>query len=589
MKYCFYTLKKDCSGFTRHCSVFGQDPCSYASSPAFKILCQQFQVHNNRAQHNEQPIMPTTTAAPIPEWCKNGECGGSGGPGSEGTPPSENLIGVNLQDFMDPSYIVECQDVSCLCDFLGTSDDLNRCTLPNGNLLKKAIRKEYRTLSDDERTRFHNAINKLKSSKVYDHFHALHYHYSYGSGAHGGPAFALWHREFIKRLEFALREIDPTIALPYWDVTMDQILPDPKDSIMWTADFMGSVDSNGNVNSGPFASWTTLEVIDKREYSDRQIFEQTVPLKKLGKKRIVRKVGSFGNILFADVNITRILTNNSIYLIFGDGTLIQNCSSLNWLESIDGTLWVEKTLEGIHGMVHLFVGGIGGDMGEFQTAVGDPVFFLLHGFVDFIFEMWRQTQQYTDLFYEYDPRPRCDVKNCGSKYLFCDNSKNQKHCGVKIKVGDNPCYNGWCRNIDDGKPCVRCRRGSCVAGQRSTGQTSPRQRNPPFLNQTRNNNVYTSSPPYRTTPRPYMIPGRVTNVPSINVNNRQKNVSIPNVTLITGAMMQIYVVHTGPNKDVARIILRGCHVTASSVVAIVMRVVMTAKRNALDGLAMDIV
>jgi len=46
---------------------------------------------------------------------------------------------------------------------------------------------------------------------------------------------------------------DSSLALPYWDSTLDSLLPDPCDSVLFTDELMGP--SRGAQFSGPFAGW----------------------------------------------------------------------------------------------------------------------------------------------------------------------------------------------------------------------------------------------------------------------------------------------------------------------------------------------
>jgi tyrosinase len=65
--------------------------------------------------------------------------------------------------------------------------------------MQKAMRKEYRLLTDEDRRRFHNAMWRIKQNGRFDALAKLHQDYSEGSSAHSGPGFLPWHREFLKQ------------------------------------------------------------------------------------------------------------------------------------------------------------------------------------------------------------------------------------------------------------------------------------------------------------------------------------------------------------------------------------------------------
>ncbi|HKG26386.1 MAG TPA: tyrosinase family protein, partial [Thermomicrobiales bacterium] len=139
------------------------------------------------------------------------------------------------------------------------AQDATPVASPGGTI---ALRRNAKDLSPDERAAYISAILALKEKpspwamglSVYDTF-VLWHRDAFNcdiSAAHMAPAFFPWHRQLLLLFEEQLRTIDPSIALPYWDWTVDNT----PDSYVWADDFMGG---NGDptqgyvVTTGPFA------------------------------------------------------------------------------------------------------------------------------------------------------------------------------------------------------------------------------------------------------------------------------------------------------------------------------------------------
>ncbi|XP_053402540.1 tyrosinase-like protein [Mercenaria mercenaria] len=274
------------------------------------------------------------------------------------------------------------------------------------------IRREYRRISDGERFALHSAINQMKTTGRYDMFANLHQGIIVTS-AHGGPNFLGWHRVYLALVEEDLRMINPTISLPYWDSTLDFDMADPVESIIWTETFLGN--GNGFVTTGPFANWAAAG------------------------GQLTRNIGGASS-LFSKEIIRKILTRCRV-------------REITYPTAMD-----EFNLELFHGGPHVWVGG---QMSGLNTAAHDPVFFLHHAYVDYVWELFRIRQatfcgvnpstdypptmgqhaaerpmdgfpQYrnidgyrsywTQFWYQYERSPSCSMWQpfCASPYLRCD-------------------------------------------------------------------------------------------------------------------------------------------------------------------------
>ncbi|XP_033759801.1 uncharacterized protein LOC117341987 [Pecten maximus] len=230
--------------------------------------------------------------------------------------------------------------------------------------------------------------------------------------AHIGPNFLPWHRLYLYTFENALHEVMPGVILPYWDCTLDQGLETPKLSTFFTKTFLGKAKGK----------------LKKAKYGDGSLWN------------IVRNIET-GGPLPSRLDIAKILTRNrtrDIVVPFANAPY---------------------NLEYLHNGIHTYIGG---HLSTLEKATMDPIFFLLHCFIDYIFEKFRQRQKslgidptidlpdpgdqylgglhrptlnmlvfenytnadgysdyWTDEVYEYEDSPSTCEKDCGCEYLVC--------------------------------------------------------------------------------------------------------------------------------------------------------------------------
>ncbi|KAJ8302440.1 hypothetical protein KUTeg_018836, partial [Tegillarca granosa] len=228
--------------------------------------------------------------------------------------------------------------------------------------------------------------------------------------------------------ENALRQIDPSVTVPYWDSRLDQALEDPTESIIFSDEFLGN--GNGEVTSGPFRNWKTV----------------TGPL--------IRNIGDNGE-LFNQTALNRVL------------------SKCRLSDISQPSIQTEFDFDAIHGGIHRWVGG---NLNDINASSTDPLFFLHHSMTDYVFELFQQgakrqgidtetdwpenygeeqgqapyakmgfgenllnihgrSDYYTRSVYLYEASPTCSFwdQSCNSPYLYCSLKTGQPRCVSKTR------------------------------------------------------------------------------------------------------------------------------------------------------------
>jgi tyrosinase len=265
------------------------------------------------------------------------------------------------------------------------------------------VRKNATSLSEQEKEAFVEGLLALKKEGRYDEY--VHWHHAvmkpsvwpfeprdanYRNGAHRGPSFLPWHREFLLQVEKDLRTIDSSISIPYWDWTADAAMPDPSASPIWDEKFLGGngVESDDwRVASGPFA-------FSKGNW----------PIPKGHDGPALRR--QFG-VLTPTLPTTEDLTLAMSEIFYDTPHFNSGPFTIGFRNRLEG--WVTQRGDSrvktagsqLHNRVHVWVGG----SMLLMTSPNDPVFFLPHCFVDKVWADWqaRQREENPDASPHYAP------------------------------------------------------------------------------------------------------------------------------------------------------------------------------------------
>jgi tyrosinase len=233
------------------------------------------------------------------------------------------------------------------------------------------MRKNIRSLSQDEIDDFVNAVLKLKSKGIYDEYTELHHEAMMSQSgqfeknlAHNGPIFLPWHRELLLRLEKDLNQVSQStdLSIPYWDWTED--FSNPEQSPLWDDRLMGG---NGDkekgylVTTGRFSKWQLVRQFGPKKRPDGRIVAGTLPEKSK---------------IFRLMNIRTYDTSD------------WNTSSLNSFRNfLEGSMPISTRSEPeMHNRVHVWIGG---NM-SLGSSPSDPVFYLHHANIDRIWASWQR-------------------------------------------------------------------------------------------------------------------------------------------------------------------------------------------------------
>ncbi|KAF9054157.1 hypothetical protein BJ165DRAFT_1337324 [Panaeolus papilionaceus] len=296
-------------------------------------------------------------------------------------------------------------------------------------------RKEWRALTDPEKANYISAVKCLQSTPVkspelpqvrsmFDQFQAVHV--VVAESVHVAGQFLPWHRYFLQLYEKNLREeCSYKGVMPYWNWSLD-------------------VDNGRKFSDSPVFSGDPRIGFG----GDGVPGTYTPPDDPTGGNRIVTtgfyhgcvEDGAFANLTLQigpGQNVGPHCLTRGIDNIVASQTLssaaVGRAMAMPEFESFRTEIEGQPVMNGsrTHDSGHI---SIGGEMSNFYSSPGDPLFYLHHGYLDYIWWKW-QTADVQNRMYQIKGRttPEGDFRNVTLEYPL---SAGQLSPGHAVRIGD---------------------------------------------------------------------------------------------------------------------------------------------------------
>jgi hypothetical protein len=271
------------------------------------------------------------------------------------------------------------------------------------------VRRNIATVSADERARLRDAILALNErylgpgDRVSVWFKQDQIHQA--THVHNTPSFLPWHRVLVNNFEQQLQEIDPTLALHYWDWTTDpRRAPDGRGGTvnLMDSNFIGG--SDGPIGS-PFLERRFYKPMVPNRDEPQPGMRNVPPDPALPPRTLSRRVLTSGRgprevtvddipELYGGDPVSGRPRSEDQIRIHSDEQLVRRGLDPSRTSQYEA-LW--KAIYYDHGLAHRYIGGNIGGFGSgddvSHRSFEDPFVFLLHSNVERLWSSWQLNRE----------------------------------------------------------------------------------------------------------------------------------------------------------------------------------------------------